>query len=117
MSVHLQHLNFRISLVQLVGKLLTVSVIFADGNKINLQLERAFCFIRQGKSNGVHLSMQKDLWNVNQWGHTVSKMYWGHLGGYCYFVMASSISVFNATLTLPCPAREDAGRLVSSRNA
>lgn len=53
--------NFRIPLVHLVGKLLSVCVIFAETNVIDLQLERTVCFVSQSKSNGVYLQIQKDV--------------------------------------------------------
>lgn len=54
-----QLLNFGILLVNLVGELLYVCVIFADANEINLQLEWPISFISQGKSNGVYLEIQR----------------------------------------------------------
>lgn len=80
-------------------------VIFADANVIDLQLERAVGFIPQSKPNGVYLQIQKDAAVVVQ---LQVKRY-----SVIQLLLCLSMCV---TFTLPCPAREDADRLVSSHD-
>lgn len=47
--------HFRIPLIQLVGKLLRVRIVFAHANVVDLQLERTVRFVSQGESDSVNL--------------------------------------------------------------
>lgn len=83
-------LNLRVSLVHLVSELLRVCVIFADSDKIDLQLERTVGFICQSKSDSVDLE------------NTRSCTLWGYPNVSHCFMWGWSVSV------RPCPARAGA---------
>lgn len=86
-------------------------VIFADANVIDLQLERAVGFVPQSKPNGVYLQIQKDAADIDLTGHRVQLQ----VKRYSVFQLLLCLSMC-VTFTLPCRAREDADRLVSSHD-
>lgn len=48
--------DFGIPLVALVGKLLRVGVVLADGDEVDLQLKLSVGFVSQGQADRIHLS-------------------------------------------------------------